>query len=58
MITHKIVCGQSRALWLDDDDTEDVIVDDSVIEDDYEGVSDPNDYDHIQDSFMEDPGEH
>ena len=57
MITHKIVNGQTRQLWLNDTDEEDFYDDESPIEDSYEGVSDPNNYDTIQDSYVEDPQE-
>ena len=58
MLTHKVVCGQTRQIWLDDPDEDEFYDDDSQVEDSYEGVSDPNDYETIQDVWVEDPEEH
>ena len=58
MLTHKVVCGHSRQVWLDDPDEEEFFDDENQIEDNYEGVSDPDDYDHLQDTIVEDPEEH
>ena len=57
MITHKIINGSARTIWLNDDDSEEYY-DDEQDQDSYEGISDPNDYEAIQDGWVEDPKEH